>query len=1160
MGEQFTWGYDAAGNCTSSRTPIAGAGCDVAYNSLGQVTSVTTLNGAGSSFTDGCVYDATSHFCTSVISDGAGLHLATSCARDALGRVSSVTDPRGFDTLFTYNSLDQCVTEQSPPVDRALPRASPRLTSMTRVDCPPAAIPSIGMLRGRWSLRIRLTAHVSFAKARPARGVSRVAVENRPVSLAPGSTDLDSVGFANFDVCDFLFDAAGQCVQESTPAACRAQPTDSVRSYQYDESGLLFRCIDGQPGTPDAVTTECDYTPAGDLSRCATLADAGGLPGAENPTVTWTYDGFRRCISTTDPMGNLQTNQYDNQGYVTCSLYGELDDQPGSGGNVLLGRVKVKFYWDRCGKEDGSRKVEHWGDPHEYVNGRIAGGSFFDVFTEDQTCTVDRFTPGSATPTVQEVTTVDRSPAGFVMGVSTNGDTLVTCTYDTAGRLATCANGACSVAYTLDAGGNVLSCARTDFPSGGGNPAVNLIRVATYDALGRAVLTAAGTNATTYEYDSLSRVIRCSPPTGAALLYDYDGGAAGAPYSVRMRGDVDGDGSPEVLGSAYARSCPKRYKITIDIRPPRPPIFGRSVTNSNGHTTTFTLDSQDRCVRTDFPDGTFETNTFDNLGHLVLHQRKNGAVVAADYDFKERARSVTCTDPTPGVIPVPPTTYQYNGRDDCTRLTEGTLDVIRTFDSCGDLVSERQNGHLVQHTYTHRGRASTTYPSGARFNETRNAQGLLVAVAAEGAGASPISTIQYLGYRPAQETRANGVVTTYVYRGINDPPLPGAGPDSSIDACVECVVTGPGGAVLSRSFFSRDADQLLIRRETLFGDGANSAAPLRRQLMTRDPLGRLTRMVTGARLTAGTAITPESDVTYTLDLEGKRLTATGGLHPGAYASSDLIPPGDLQMNQYTSWPGGALEWDDNGSLTLLSNGAAGTEQLVYDACSRLVAVVDPNTGAAAATYSYDACDRLISSTVADSGTGLPPAPTFFIYDGDTCIQELDELSQPRTTFAAMGLCIIPIDGDPIYPHGSSNFLMRSIKAGHYAVSNFHIEVDGASGGYFRPFQAPSYEVEDVSQCVTTGTGTVLERFDFDDGGQPIFLTSDGVVRAGASSALSGIRWMAPECIWSPESGFFLCPGGTYSPALGQEVSAKVKRKETKESGRKEFKGHVTLLK
>ena len=166
------------------------------------------------------------------------------------------------------------------------------------------------------------------------------------------------------------------------------------------------------------------------------------------------------------------------------------------------------------------------------------------------------------------------------------------------------------------------------------------------------------------------------------------------------------------------------------------------------------------------------------------------------------------------------------------------------------------------------------------------------------------------------------------------------------------------------------------------------------------------------------------------------------------------------------------------------------------------------------------------------------------------------------TFAAMGLCIIPINGDPIYPHGGGAFLARSIKQGHYAVSNFHIEVDGMSTGASGTYSGRPTTLKGIARSgssiglITTGPGAVLERFDCDDGGQPIFLTSEGIVRPAASSSLSGYRWMAPECIWSPESGLFNCPGGTYSPALGQTVSEKTKPKERK----KEYVGHVTLMK
>ncbi len=46
--------------------------------------------------------------------DSAGLHLTTTLAHDALGRVSGMTDPRGNDWLYAYNPLDQCVQSQSP--------------------------------------------------------------------------------------------------------------------------------------------------------------------------------------------------------------------------------------------------------------------------------------------------------------------------------------------------------------------------------------------------------------------------------------------------------------------------------------------------------------------------------------------------------------------------------------------------------------------------------------------------------------------------------------------------------------------------------------------------------------------------------------------------------------------------------------------------------------------------------------------------------------------------------------------------------------------------------------------------------------------------------------------------------------------------------------
>ncbi len=1105
-GQRFTNSYDPAGNLIACRTPVSGAGCDMTYNTFGQLTGVTTLNGPGSSFIDGLTYDATSHFCSGVVRDSAGLNLTASCTRDSLGRVISSVDPRGFNTLFAYNELDCCTSVQSPPVGTDAPSAS-RITTTLSYDGGGLLSRSDMEHRDATGALSATNPHYSSVFARN-NGmfpliVGRIAVENRPVNLPPGSTDLTSVGLANFDVCDFSFDAGGQCVEMRTPAACAAMPVDIVYSFQWDERGLVRRGISGGLGALTAVTTECDYTLSGDLARCATL----GSSPAESPTVTCAYDDFRRRISRIDPMGNEETFAYDNSGFVTRSLFGELDDVPDQADNVLLARSTSR----RACLFNLGLKGRSASDPPGYSDcGRSSRtfSAFFDVATKDDHLTVQRFN-NSPSGVQLETTIRHHSPAGLLQSVTTNGDTLLTCTHDSAGRLVACADGTCSAALTLDPCGNVVACTRTDFSSAGGASKL-FTGINDYDSLGRSTQSSESGSSCTFDYDSFSRLVRLVPPTGAPVFYDYDGGTPAQPYSARTQCDVDNNGTLETLGSAYGRVALHGSSCCPTCR---------TVADSNGSTTTFTCDSQGRLVQTDFADGTHESSTYDTLGNRTTHIRKSGQVIAADFNYRGSITSVTVSNADPEVVPVPPTSYHYDGRGNCVRLTQGTSDIVLDFDSCGDLVSESQNGRVVSHTHDHRGCSSTTYPDGTRFNEVRNAQGLLLSCAAEGAAGPPIVALTYLGSRVATDTRLNGVATTYLYRGNGDGPIPGGGQDFSFDACVQCTVTGPGDVVLSRDTFNRDRNQNIVRRETVFNGGPSTMAPLRRQVITRDRLGRLTRMQTFARAFDGASVASESDVIYTLDLEGKRLTATGGANPGAYTSSSSIPPGDLQMNQHSTWPGGNLEWDDNGNLEVYSHGTAGTFRYRYDALSRLVAVEDNATGTPLASYGYDAIGRLVSRAIPGGG-GLPPVTTSFVYDGEMCIQELGGDGLPDMTFAALGHCISTRNGTIYYPHGG----------GSLATS--------PGGGM------PHVKL------VTLANGSRFECFDCDDAGKPIFLTSEGVVRQGASDSLSGLRWIlryssaaghraTANDLWCPESGLLLCPGAVYSPDLGTEVSTPV---------------------
>lgn len=1114
-GQVSSRGYDAAGNCTSASSPLPGKGQLYQYDAQGRCTSCTVLNGADASFHDTCTYDAASGFLSSVVCDSSGLQLATIIGRDALGRVTSVTDPRGNNWLYAHNPLDQCVQVQSP----AMPN---RISMNLTIDA--------GGRAARCDLENRApdgaldtsnpaysTFHVYDDRGR----LVRVAEEERPVD-ASGVLTPDSLDLANFAIRDLTYDDAGQCVRVSTPAACRAQATDLACDFSYDERGLLHRCIEGGAGNAAAVTSECDYDALGACVRCATLAAAGAI----SPEALFTYDSFHRLSAARDPMGNVATFAYDNRGSVTESCYGEVNDVPGSAGNVLLARQKTSS--DDFAQVRGFKVELSASDrllPRLHVGAvPCARSAFFGVEVEDDTCTVERFSPGDTGNPATEVTVVDRSPAGLVQTVTRNGDLLQSFAYDSAGRRIRCADGSCITAATLDACGNVTALTRTDISGVLGVPSKTFTTSCVLDPLGRVTQSTAGNdNVSTASYDSLDRCVSLTAPGRPPLQFTYDGGTVAAPFSVQIACDIASSGSPQLLASGLVRSgeC-------------------RSTTDSYGHSTVFSCDALGRASRCDHPDGTYATTSFDALGRPAVQRRKDGALVSGDFDLNGRPTLVTRSNVPPAVA-ASPLSLAYDGLGRTIRCEQGAFVSVMTYDSCGNPLSEDQNGRIVARTFNHRGRTGITYPDHRHFDESRNPLGQLLAITT--ANGNSVATMEYAGHRVARKTQGNGVVTHTSYRADGESGPAGA-EDFSFDACVRATVSHSSFSVLADQFIFRDRSQQTTRCETRFSAAADAAC--RTQAFARDGLGRVTACLTQRRETAGGQLAPESAVSYTLDPAGRRLGEIRNSDSGTYTQSNLLPPGDQQMGQYTSWPGSTLplEWDDNGNLRLMTNGSARLD-CVYNDAGQLVAVNDASGSPAVPllTYAYDALGRCALRTLLSGTTSVTTA---FVYDGTDCIQELGDdgtgtgTMDAAMTFVASGglkLCISTRDGSLYYPHAGAAAPYGNDGGGDSAYRNGPRICTCPTG--FK-----------TVNLVTSATGAVVERFDCDDAGKPLFLTSDGLPNAASASAI-GLRWLAPDCAWDPELGMFHCPGGVYSPQLGTVVSA---------AKRKEYVGHVTLMK
>jgi YD repeat-containing protein len=1108
LGQTTTWTYDVNGNRTSETSPVPGRGALYEYNARGQCTAVTILNGAASSFRDECTYDAVSGFLSTVVCDSSGLQLTTSVLRDDQGRITSVTDPRGFDTLYAYNPLHQCVQVSSPPTPN-------RIVTTLTIDAGGFPIRCDTDHRAPdGTLDSANPAYSSYYFYDTVGQLTRVAHEDRP------STAFDELAIGDFAVCDYTYDDAGQVIRVSIPAACRAQATDLATAFTYDERGLLHRMLEGDTGNPGAtgiVTTECDYTPAGQLSRCATL------DGITDPQTLYTYDGFHRLSSVTDPMGNVATYAHANNGAVTCSVYGETIDLPGSADNLLLATTTF-FPVSNPSAKPSASTVGRWSRVKNKATLEVRLVSpFFCLEVEDDTVTTARFSPGG--PSVLETTIIDRSPAGLVQSVTLNGDLQLACTYDSAGRLATCSDGACTTALTRDANGNVLSATRTDLTTVAGAANKTFTTACLYDALNRCVQATDGTgNVASLSYDSLDRPVELIEPGGLVVTTEYDGASTtGQPFSSRtIVPDVDNDGIPDVVESSLVRSG----ELV-------------STTDSYGHSTSHTRDSLGRVTRCDFADGTFAETTYDVLGRLGSQLHQDGTVCTSEYDLNSRVTGTSWTSP-PTIPAADPTIYQYDGLGRCVSAAQGASLVTCTYDSTGNQLTETQDGHTITRTFNHLGRSKITYPDGKSFDETRDALGQLLSISALDVGGAPISppvvALQYAGHRVLRSTQANGVVTTHTYRADGESALPGA-PDASFDACVRTTVSNASSTVLTDTLHRRDPNQRETACETLFSSAVDAAG--RTKTFTRDALGRVTACLTERREVTGGPIIPASDVAYTLDLEGRRLTATGGDNPGSYVQDPTFPPGDQQMGQYTVWPGGPLQWDDSGNLALFSNGASGQLSFVHDAEGRLLAVNDPNTGSAVVTYTYDALGRRINRST-DAGAGLPPATTRFIYDGGECIQELDDdgtgaISAALTFVSSGGIkhCISTRAGTIIYPHGGAP---ASSERAPTVVLGFACTAgSGASLNLKGVRLKKVIDGDNRVFTITNSTGNVIERLDCDDAGKPIFLDPAGLPTT-ATESITGLRWLSPACAWEPEIGMFACPGSLYSPALGIAVS------------------------
>ena len=462
-------------------------------------------------------------------------------------------------------------------------------------------------------------------------------------------------------------------------------PEGNRRQIVYDERNLVFQATRGF-GSPEASTIRVDYDLNGNRVR---VVDAQDNDGDGQPEETlYRYDGFDRPIGAEDALGNETFLTYDAASNVVREqVFGQLP-QPGAdvGTNVLLSDVSFQ---------------------HDELN---------RVFQADQALFLsDGFV------TVRPVDLRDQ-----------NSDTLVTLLreYDALSRLThtheddlqateTVYDGADRPIRTIDHLGNV----RVVTYDKNSNPTeIRSVERASGDRVSDEAFT------TRYVWDQLDRLVRATDNAGQTTRFGYDSrdnlvfrsdavGASTADPLDLFPGDINGPGNTTTY---FYDGLDRRIRVLADLRvggtgeagldlsnPHNPDgqvsvayeFDGNSrltaIADDNGNGTGYAYDALDRRTRQINADGTEYTFAYDRDSNLVRSVDPNGTVSSRTYDVLNRLVQLD-NALAAGVEGTTRANYFYDGLSRVTHVSddngspETSVECSYIYDSLSRVLEEQQ--------------------------------------------------------------------------------------------------------------------------------------------------------------------------------------------------------------------------------------------------------------------------------------------------------------------------------------------------------------------------------------------------------------------------------------------------------------------------------------
>ena len=421
-----------------------------------------------------------------------------------------------------------------------------------------------------------------------------------------------------------------------------------------------------------------------------------------------------------------------------------------------------------------------------------------------------------------------------------------------------------------------------------------------YDEAGNlvSVTDQAGT-AVRYVYDEAHRMTQWFDENGSrVVLNEYDG-------EGRVIRQTDAEGAVAVL--AYESAGPGQGGHT-------------AATDAQGNTTVYHYDNQYRTTLIEYPDGTEEEKTYNDLGYPASVKDRMGAVTSYTYDANGNRLTETRQDGASR-------TWTYNGKNQVTSVTD--------FD--GGVTSYGYDGanRLVTVKDAEDGTSTYIYDDSNRPVSITDARGGTSLYAYDGACVTSV-------------TDPMGNTWQYTYDAMNRQltaadPLGGTAANTYDARGRLTAVSDAAGGVISYVYDPAGTVTAITDKEG--GTSTFTYDKMNRMLTGKDPLG--------------------NTLSYSYDGNGSRLTETDG--EGQTVTYAYDP-----MNRISSVtdPEGlitAYAYDGGGHVVSVTDRRGSTASAVYDPVKKVISAEMDKLGGQT-VYETDSCGRTTKITYPDGSS------------------------------------------------------------------------------------------------------------------------------------------------------------------------------------------------